>query len=147
MFLTIAIVAAVGAFAAAAFAVLPRHLYALAIVPVAVGMSSIVIVLGWLAQSTWATKPSKMLGFIGKSEPVWLCRFRRWFVKLYAVSVTVNAISRCWERMKESNRREFCREFLGMPDSDVHIVSMTAAETARVDGELGNHVADDASAQ
>ena len=76
MFLTFAIVAAVGAFAAAAFAVLPRHLYTLAIVPVAVGMCSIVIVLGWLIQSTWATKPSKMLGFIGWSEPVWLswCR-------------------------------------------------------------------------
>ena len=120
MFLTFAIVAAVGAFAAAAFAVLPRHLYALAIVPVAVGMCSIVIVLGWLIQSTWATKPSKMLGFIGWSEPVWL------------------------SRASTRSRLAFRRETEGRTDDDAHVVNVRTDETARVVAELGDHVAEHA---
>ena len=68
LFLTIAIVAAVAAFAAAAFAVLPRDQFALAAVPLGVGMCSVGGVLLWLLRSTWASKPTKMRRFLGLPE-------------------------------------------------------------------------------
>ena len=66
LFLTIAILAAVAAFAAAAFAVLPKHEYALAAVPLGFGACSVGSVLLWLVRSTWATKPSDMLPFLSR---------------------------------------------------------------------------------
>ena len=70
LFLTIAIIAAVAAFAAAAFAVLPRDQFVLAAVPLGVGMCSVSGVLLWLLRSTWASKPTKMRRFLGLPEHI-----------------------------------------------------------------------------
>ena len=70
LFLTIAIIAAVAAFAAAAFAVLPRDQFALAAIPLGIGMCSVGGVLLWLLRSTWASKPTKMRRFLGLPERI-----------------------------------------------------------------------------
>ena len=66
LLLTTAIVAAVAVFAAAAFAVLPRDEFTIAIVPLTVGAICIIVVLIWLAESTLATKPDNILPFLAE---------------------------------------------------------------------------------
>jgi len=99
--LTLAILAAVAAFAAAAFAVLPRDEYKVIYGPLAVGGSIILAVFAGLAVSTWAARPIDTGKFVSKLLGVsWLKQEMR---RIYS-SITGGAASLRFVRWAQQPR-------------------------------------------